>query len=417
MIAALRGRYRRRARKVRLVSTAARPHTFGSFERKFVRLGVSGEEGRSEALLTRRTTNQRATAWLQDTVFTRSRNASVLVPLAQVEAREAAPLHPACGGLVGKEQRAHARWQAGGGKRGEARRRTEAAKAMAQKRLLAAQREMAAYTKQGAGKARRGLSGQALGDVGERIHVEISPRGRARRKRKRRAAASQAIPQPVQRTGFDDGSAPNVHNKWKVDRVLEVRRVAGGGRKLEARVRWHGCPRTGPAAGLPWPDSWRAVDRKIMTQALYDEARAMERVRFGLLARGGAVVQVAQVAGTRRCARHLDANDEQLPMPPPRRRRRGLEIGESPAAPTGGAMSFLRACEAAAAARAARTRGEKRQVGMNDEYLPMPPPRRRRVGQEIEGVACAAERDARRAGFLRACEAAAAARTAERLSR
>ena len=154
-----------------------------------------------------------------------------------------------------------------------------------------------------------------------------------------------------------------------------------------------------------------------MTQALYDEARAMERVRFGLLARGGAVAQAAQVAGTRRCARHLDANDEQLPMPPPRRRRRGLEIGESTAAPTGGAMSFLRACEAAAAARAARKRGEKRQVDMNDEYLPMPPPRRRRVGQEIEGVASAAERDARRAAFLRACEAAAAARTAERLPR
>ena len=209
----------------------------------------------------------------------------------------------------------------------------------------------------------------------------------------------------------------SIHSCLKVDRVLEVRRVAGGGRKLEARVRWHGCPRAGPAAGLPWPDSWRAVDRKIMTQALYDEARAMERVRFGLQARGGAVVQVAQAAGTRRSARHLDANDEQLPMPPPRRRRLGVEMEESSAAPSGGALGFLRACEAAAAARAARARGEKRRADTNDEYLPMQPPRRRRAGKEIEGVASAAERDARRAAFLRACEAAATARTAERLPR
>ena len=154
-----------------------------------------------------------------------------------------------------------------------------------------------------------------------------------------------------------------------------------------------------------------------MTQALYDEARAMERVRFGVQVRGGAAARAAQVASARRSTRLLDTNDKQLPMQPPRRRLRGLEIEESSAAPTGGALGFLRACEAAAAARAVRTRGEKRQADANDEYLPMPPPRRRRVGQEIEGVASAAERDTRRAGFLRACEAAAAARAAERQSR
>ena len=154
-----------------------------------------------------------------------------------------------------------------------------------------------------------------------------------------------------------------------------------------------------------------------MTQTLYDEARAMERTRFGLQVRGGAAARVVQVASARRSKRLLDANDEQLPMQPPRRRRPGLEMEESSAAPTGGALGFLRACEAAAAARAARARSEKRRADTNDEYLPMPPPRRRRAGKEIEGVASAAERDARRAAFLRACEAAAAARAAEWQSR
>ena len=63
-----------------------------------------------------------------------------------------------------------------------------------------------------------------------------------------------------------------------------------------------------------------------MTQTLYDEARAMERTRFGLQVRGGAAARAAQVASARRSKRLLDTNDEQLPMQPPRRRRPGLEM-------------------------------------------------------------------------------------------
>ena len=69
-----------------------------------------------------------------------------------------------------------------------------------------------------------------------------------------------------------------------------------------------------------------------MTEALYDEARAMERVRFGVQLRDD-----DRVPGSRRSRRHFDTNDEHLPMPPPRRRRQGLELGEAARAPTGGA--------------------------------------------------------------------------------
>ena len=64
--------------------------------------------------------------------------------------------------------------------RGERKRRALAAKALAQKRLLAKQREMAKYVRQGDGRAVYGLSGQRLSDVGEQVHVEIEPRGRTR---------------------------------------------------------------------------------------------------------------------------------------------------------------------------------------------------------------------------------------------
>ena len=365
--AALRGRYEREARLVRLVSTASKPHVFGTFENKRVRLGVRGEEGGSAALLESVYVDQRATAWLQDIVETkRVPTATVRLPIAQVGERPAAFLHPACCGLLGKEQRAQARWEAGGGMRGERKRRALAAKALAQKRLLATQREMAKYVRQGDGRAAYGLSGQRLSDVGERVHVEIEPRGRARRQRKRRAASARAVARTAQRTGFDDGSAPNAHGKWKVDRVLEVRRVtagdtAGGSRKLEARLRWHGGPKTGPAAGLPWPDDWREVGRGTMTEALYNEARAMESVRFGTQLRATAATAGSsdRVPGSRRSRRHFDANDEHLPMPPPRRRRQGLELDEAANAPAGGALGFLRACEAAAAAAGARRRGTR----------------------------------------------------------
>ena len=365
--AALRGRYEREARLVRLVSTATKPHVFGTFENKRVRLGVRGEEGGSTALLERMYVDQRATAWLQDIVETkRVPTAVVRLPIAQIGERPATFLHPACCGLLGKEQRAQARWEAGGGMRGERKRRALAAKALAQKRLLAAQREMAKYVRQGDGRAAYGLSGQRLSDVGEQVHVEIEPRGRTRRQRKRPAASTRAAARKAQRTGFDDGSAPNAHGKWKVDRVLEVRRVvagdtAGGSRKLEARLRWHGGPKTGPAAGLPWPDDWREVGRGTMTEALYNEARAMESVRFGTQLRAAAATagSADRVPGSRRSRRHLDANDEHLPMPPPRRRRQGLELDEAANAPTGGALGFLRACEAAAAAAGARRRGTR----------------------------------------------------------
>ena len=98
-----------------------------------------------------------------------------------------------------------------------------------------------------------------------------------------------------------------------------------------------------------------------MTEALYNEARAMESVRFGTQLRTTAATAGSsdRVPGSRRSRRHLDANDEHLPMPPPRRRRQGLELDEAANAPTGGALGFLRACEAAAAAAGARRRGTR----------------------------------------------------------
>ena len=57
-------------------------------------------------------------------------------------------------------------------------------------------------------------------------------------------------------------SGPNL---WAVDRLVEVKRPGGAGRRLDVLVRWEGA----------WRDSWRSVTD--LTTDMRKRARVMER--------------------------------------------------------------------------------------------------------------------------------------------
>ena len=216
---------------------------------------------------------------------------------------------------------------------------------------------------QEAGRATHGLSGRRLEHVGERVHVEVERQQRRHGggKRPRRQPTDEEAAAQQRRSDFELGIAPNAHGMWKVDRILEVRRTVvahatraalRGRRGLEARLRWFGGPAHGPGAGLPWPDRWVPVTHQRMNAKCYDEAQALRRIRYGCVAPA-----TARPPGSKRSRRFFEMNEELLPIPPPRRRQPGRVLGADAATDDGGQFDFLRACEAAAAARGAARRG------------------------------------------------------------
>ena len=174
-------------------------------------------------------------------------------------------------------------WIKGGGRRGEDRRRKARADASKRIQLAAAQHVIRTFLGQKPSAQTVGLSGRPLEDVGSRFAITIAPRGR-RRRRSRGWGAAHATAAGAGRKGslFQQGLAPNKFFKWRVERVLEVRRATddNGRQSLEARLRWAGHD---PITKLPWADSWHAAVRgATFTKALFDEAKAMESVQFGI---------------------------------------------------------------------------------------------------------------------------------------
>ena len=207
--------------------------------------------------------------------------------------------------LMQMEQAAARKWLAGGGWKGECRRR--AAEQRARKKQ-AASRVQQQLVRQGAkfrvymsGGAAEGVgfSGAPLeGSEGGRVFLTIAPRQVKRKAR----APTQERPRSAARTAFESGATADRWNKWVVDRVLEVHRVRQGTRagaaagQLRFRVRWQG---KNPASGLPWPDTWEQLyevstvkgkTRKVLTVNghMLAAVRAMEATKYGTtLATGG----------------------------------------------------------------------------------------------------------------------------------
>ena len=180
-----------------------------------------------------------------------------------------------------------------------------------------------------------GLSGQPLDQVGERLHLDIAPRG----KRQRRRGPSDS--HEAQRTAAEPGY--DRWGRWPVDRVYEVRRVqtAAGSYYVEARLRWSGVVPPGQlGAGLPYPDEWKRVrdddGGQLMSPALRKEVGAMERVKYGARARPRCAPVRAAVgprpANARRSARlrpGWEAVEEEERIRPPAVRRRWRVVEES----------------------------------------------------------------------------------------
>lgn len=198
--------------------------------------------------------------------------------------------------LAGKATRV---WIAGGGWKGEAKRRKEEKKAMAAQAAVREQQRLAkqrvrfeTYMAQDGVTGMTGLSGNRLqSDDGTRIYLEISVRKRRRGMAHGRRVRSKAR----QASAVERGVAPNTWDMWRVERVMEVQRTtrrtrAGDNAWLHVKVRWIG----------PYRDSWMKSHRavkvkgKMRTQAMLNaalmaEARQMEVVKYGAQAppRGG----------------------------------------------------------------------------------------------------------------------------------
>ena len=272
---------------------------------------------------------------------------TIHAPIEQVRGCEEKHGELARVGLVGREQAAWRRWQLGGGAKGErdrARREREARSRRALARLGAAFR---AYMRQ-AGSAQVGMSGAALDEVGGCIHVEISRRSHRRGRRRGRDAdggGQQGDDGPRARrvrahVDFQRGAAADGSGRWKVDRVLEVRRVGEWPRRrLEMRVRWAGVD---PATHLPWADEWRPMTDEsgaVPNPALNGEARRMEARKFGTRLAAPAPPpppRIRRLNVRLRCENDEDENGGDAVRPPRRPRRPGVVIEEEPCAADGG---------------------------------------------------------------------------------
>ena len=182
------------------------------------------------------------------------------------------------------ERRAHRCWEAGGGWRGEKRRRRAKSEAKMARRAAEQSRRFKRHLNQGDGPV-SGLSGSVLEDVGEHILVEIEPRQSQRAKRATTVQSARGL----ERRLFESGRGFDKWDRWRVERVAEVRKRRSSGRLgteqgvLEARLRWVGRH---PSTGLPYPDKWVEIGARdkegvlIMNPALAREARAMAAIKF-----------------------------------------------------------------------------------------------------------------------------------------
>ena len=187
------------------------------------------------------------------------------------------------------ERRAAGAWLAGGGRKGELRRRKEREERRA-KRVIAEQaRRFDAYMRQDGGPV-AGLSGRPV-VAGEEVFIEISRAVRSGAKR-RREADEPLRRRSVGRRMYEMGAAPDRWRRWRVDKIAEVRWRRGGTRGrargvMEVRLRWAGLD---PNNGLPYKDTWTEAFARdgegvpILNPALRAEAAEMERRRFGVSA-------------------------------------------------------------------------------------------------------------------------------------
>lgn len=194
--------------------------------------------------------------------------------------------------LMEMEQNAHRKWRAGGGRVGVNRRRQELAKRSSERMTQEQGRRFTGYMSQGAGPS-SDLRGTPLVSLAGEEHITLVL-GQRRHSRKRPARASEDnAPRKlsIKQSMIDAGAMPDRWNRWKVEKVLEVRRVRGGTRanpaaRLEMRLRWVGHD---PNSGLPWPDKWVPdvdADGKVANMPLMAEARRIEEEKYGAAVSG-----------------------------------------------------------------------------------------------------------------------------------
>ena len=190
-----------------------------------------------------------------------------------------------------------------------------------------------------------GMSGAALGDVGERVHVEIARRCRRRGRRRGRdgdggeqGGDGQRARRARGHADFQRGAAADGFGRWKVERVLEVRRVGEWPRRrLEMRIRWAGAD---PATHLPWDDEWRPMTDEngaVPNPALNEEARKMEACKYGARLAAPAPPPPSRARQLNVRLRSDEGREDEDAIRPPRRPRRpGVVIEEEPGAVDGG---------------------------------------------------------------------------------
>ena len=152
------------------------------------------------------------------------------------------------------EQNAHRKWRAGGGRAGVNRRRKELSKRSSERVTQEQGRRFSGYMLQGAGTP-NDLRGTPLVSFADKGHItlELGPRGHSRKRPANASADAAPRKLSIKQSMIDAGAMPNRWNRWRVEKVLEVRRVRGGTRanpaaRLEMRLRWVGHD---PNSGLP----------------------------------------------------------------------------------------------------------------------------------------------------------------------
>ena len=123
------------------------------------------------------------------------------------------------------ERRANKCWEAGGGWRGEKKRRKVKSEAALARRAAEQARRFKRHMSQGEGSV-TGLSGGVLGSVGERINIDIEPNRSQRAKRKAAAQSAGSL----ERRLFESGRGFDRWDRWRVERVVEVRKRRTSGR-------------------------------------------------------------------------------------------------------------------------------------------------------------------------------------------
>jgi hypothetical protein len=185
------------------------------------------------------------------------------------------------------EQNAHRKWRAGGCRAGVCRRRKELLKRSIDRAAQEQGRRFSGYMQQGMGTP-IGLRGLPLAmSTGDgQITFVIGPRRYSRKRPASGVAAAAPRKRSTRQSMIDAGAMPDRWNRWKVEKVLEVRRVRGGTRanpaaRLEMRLRWVGHD---PNSGLPWPDKWvpdRDTEGNVANWPLMIEAQRIEEEKYG----------------------------------------------------------------------------------------------------------------------------------------